>query len=240
MAAPGCSQPHRRHSTLALLLLILALATGLPCHHLRTHDPGNALQHLQDMAPRTTLSCNLQKRPFFPASLLHNNLQPHQAAATALRILQHLFHTLSSNSTRQHWPSHARNHLLNKLQHHIHHLEQCLPDNAAPFKGPRNPLLAINKYFRDIHLFLHAHNHSACAWDHVRLEALVCFQHVDRLIRQMKHQAALDPTKPTDSKHPSPASTSGLRWSGDGSSPGWDHLGPVTHLPTEKLMGKGV
>nr|XP_014124412.1 interferon [Zonotrichia albicollis] len=186
MAAPGCSQPHRRHSTLALLLLILALATGLPCHHLRTHDPGNALQHLQDMAPRTTLSCNLQKRPFFPASLLHNNLQPHQAAATALRILQHLFHTLSSNSTRQHWPSHARNHLLNKLQHHIHHLEQCLPDNAAPFRGPRNPLLAINKYFRDIHLFLHAHNHSACAWDHVRLEARASLQHLHNLTRTMR------------------------------------------------------
>ncbi|KAL9820921.1 interferon-like [Geothlypis trichas] len=240
MAAPGCSQPCWWHSTLALLLLIVALATGLPCYHLRIHDPGNALQHLQDMAPRTTLSCNLQKRPFFPATLLHNNLQPHQAAATALRILQHLFHTLSSNSTRQHWPSQPRNHLLNKLQHHIHHLEQCLPDNATPFKGPRNPLLAINKYFRDIHLFLHAHNHSACAWDHVRLEALVCFQHVDRLIRRMKHQAALDPTKPTDGKHPSPASTSGHGWSGDGSSPGWDHLGPVTPLPTGKLMGKGV
>ncbi|NXV55968.1 IFN protein, partial [Molothrus ater] len=180
-------QPHRWHSTLALLLLlIVALATGLPCHHLRTHDLGNALQHLQDMAPRMTLSCNLQKQPFFPASLLHHNLQPHQAAATARHILQHLFHTLSSDSTRQHWPGQARNHLLNNLQHHIHHLEQCLPDNATPFKGPRNPLLAINKYFRDIHLFLHAHNHSACAWDHVRIEALVCFQHVDRLIRRMK------------------------------------------------------
>ncbi|NXT17050.1 IFNB protein, partial [Prunella fulvescens] len=113
----------------------------------------------------------LQEPPFFPDTLLHSNLHPHQAAATALRILQHLFHTLSSNSSRQHWPSQPRSLLLNKLQHHIHHLEQCLPDNAGLFKGPRNPLLAINKYFRDIHLFLHAHNHSACAWDHVRLEA---------------------------------------------------------------------
>ncbi|NXH01600.1 IFN protein, partial [Loxia leucoptera] len=183
MAVPGCAQPRLWHSTLAVLLLIVALATGLPCHHLRTHDPGNTLQLLQDMAPRMTQFCNLQKPPVFPDTLIHNNLQPQQAAATALRILQHLFHTLSSNGTRQHWPSQPRNHLLNKLQHHIHHLEQCLADKPTPFKGPRNSLLAINKYFRDIHLFLHTHQHSACAWDHVRLEALVCFQHVDRLIR---------------------------------------------------------
>ncbi|XP_068032138.1 interferon-like [Anomalospiza imberbis] len=240
MAVPGCAQPRLWHSTLALLLLIVALTTGLPCHHLRTHNPADALQLLKDMAPSTTEPCNLQKRPLFPDTLLHDTLQPHQAAATALRILQHLFHTLSSNSTRQHWPSHARNHLLNQLQHHIHHLEQCLPDNALLFKGPRNPLLAINKYFRDIHLFLHAHNHSACAWDHVRLEALDCFRHVDKLLRRMKHQAALDPTKPTESKHPSPASNSGHGLSGDSRSPGWDHLVPVTLLPTNELMGKGV
>ncbi|NWH97786.1 IFN protein, partial [Tichodroma muraria] len=187
MAAPGCAQPCLWHSTLALLLLIVALATGLPCHHLWTHDAGDALQLLQDMTPSmTTEPCHLQEPPFFPDALLRNNLRPHQAADAALRILQHLFHTLSTNSTRQHWHTQARNDLLNKLQRHIHHLERCLPAHATPPKGPRNPLLTINKYFRDIHLFLHAHNHSACAWGHVRLEALVCFQHVDRLIRRMK------------------------------------------------------
>uniref|UniRef100_A0A8C3NX65 IFN protein n=1 Tax=Cyanoderma ruficeps TaxID=181631 RepID=A0A8C3NX65_9PASS len=168
MAVPGHAQPCLWHSTLALLLLIVALATGLPCHHLRTHDTGDALQLLRDMAPSHTQPCHLQEPPFFPDTHLRDNLHPHQAAAAALRILQRLFHTLSTNSTRQHWPTQARNDLLNKLQHHIHHLEQCLPDSATLFKGPRNPLLAINKYFKDIHLFLHAHNHSACAWDHVR------------------------------------------------------------------------
>ncbi|NWV73743.1 IFN protein, partial [Dasyornis broadbenti] len=183
MAVPGCSQPCLRHSSLALLLLIMGLATSLPCHHLRTHNLADALQLLQDMAPSTIQLCDFQKPPFFPDTLHHNNLHPQQAAATALRILQHLFHTLSRSSNSQHWHTQAHNDLLNKLQHYIHHLEQCLPDNATLFKGPRNTLLTINKYFRDIHLFLHAHNHSACAWDHVRLEALVCFQHVDRLIR---------------------------------------------------------
>ncbi|NXP67182.1 IFN protein, partial [Chloropsis cyanopogon] len=178
-------QPCLWHSTLALLLLIVALATGIPCHHLRIHDPGDAIQLLQDMAPRMTEPSNLQERPFFPDTLLHNNLSPQQAAATALRILQHLFHTLSRSGSSQHWPSQPRNHLLNKLQHHIHHLEQCLPDKALLSKGPRNPLLTINKYFRDIHRFLHAHNDSADAWDHIRFQALVCFQHVDRLIRRM-------------------------------------------------------
>ncbi|NXM39061.1 IFN protein, partial [Gymnorhina tibicen] len=183
MAVPGCSQPRLQHSTLALLLLLTALATGLPCHHLRTYDTGDALQLLQDMAPSTIQTCDFQEPPFFPDTLLHNNLHPHQAAATALRILQHLFYTLSRSSSSQHWHSQPRNDLLNKLQRYIHHLKQCLPDNATLFKGPRSPLLTINRYFRDIHLFLQAHNHSACAWDHVRLEALVCFQHVDRLIR---------------------------------------------------------
>ncbi|NXL69893.1 IFN protein, partial [Leptocoma aspasia] len=179
-------QPCLQHNTLALLLLIVALATSLPCHHLWIYDAGDALQLLQDMGTSTTQPCNLQEQPFFPDALLHNNLHPHQAAATALRILQHLFHTLSRSSSSQHWPTQARDHLLNKLQHHIHHLDQCLPDDAMLFKGPRNPLLTINKYFRDIHLFLQAHNHSACAWDHVRLEARTCFQYVDRLIRRMK------------------------------------------------------
>ncbi|NXB85146.1 IFN protein, partial [Vidua chalybeata] len=179
-------QPRLWHSTLALLLLIVALTTGLTCQHLRTHDPADALQLLKDMAPKMTEPCNLQKPPLFPDTLLPNNLRPHQAATIALHILEHLLHTLSGSSSSQHWPSHARNQLLNKLQHHIHHLEQCFPDNALLFKGPRNPLLAINKYFRDIHLFLLAHNHSACAWDHVRLEALDCFQHMDKLLRRMK------------------------------------------------------
>ncbi|OWK58740.1 Interferon [Lonchura striata] len=131
------------------------------------------------MPPSHTQPCHLQEPPFFPDTLLHPNLGPHQAAATALRILQRLFHTLSSNSNRQHWPSHARNLLLNKLQHHIHHLEQRLPDNALLSKGPRNPRLAINKYFRDTHPSLHTHSHSA--WDHLRLEARASLRHLHNL-----------------------------------------------------------
>ncbi|NWV67589.1 IFNB protein, partial [Malurus elegans] len=186
MARPGCPQPCLRHSNLALLLLATALATGLPCHHLPTHDPGNALQLLQNMASSTTEPCHLRDAPFFPDILRRNNLHPQQAATAALRILQGLFHTLSDNSTRHHWHSQPHNDLLNQLQHHIHHLEPCLRNSTTLFKRPRNTLLTIKKYFRDIHLFLQAHNHSACAWDHVRMEALECFKHVDRLIRQMK------------------------------------------------------
>ncbi|NWR47115.1 IFNB protein, partial [Regulus satrapa] len=180
-------QPCLRHSTLALLLLIVALSTGRPCHHLRTHNLGEALQLLHHMAPSTMQPCHLREMPFFPKTVLSSNLQPHQAAAAALSILQHLFHTLSRSSSSQFWPSQPRNSLLNKLQHHIHHLQQCLLNNTATLlTAPGHPLLTINKYFRDIHRFLDAHNHSACAWDHVRLEALDCFQHVDRLIRRMK------------------------------------------------------
>ncbi|KAM4753139.1 interferon-like [Cyanocitta cristata] len=189
MAAPNAPQPRLPHAAPALLLLLTALATTLACQQLWTHDdtfPGDALRLLQDVAPSHAQPCHLQEPPFFPDTLLHNNLCPHQAAATALRILQNLFHTLGTNSTRQHWHSQPRNDLLNKLQHYIHHLERCLPDNATLFKGPRNPLLTINKYFRDIQLFLHAHNHSACAWEHVRLEARTSLQHLHNLTRTMR------------------------------------------------------
>ncbi|XP_062369417.1 interferon-like [Cinclus cinclus] len=192
MPAPTAPQPRLPHAAPALLLLLTALATTLACQQLWTHHdtfPDDALRLLQDMAPSHTQPCHLQEPPCFPDTLLHRNLHPHQAAATALRILQHLFHTLSRSSSSQHWPSQAHNDLLNELQHHIHHLEQCLPDNANAttlFKGPRNPLLTINKYFRDIQLFLHAHNHSACAWDHVRLEARASLQHLHSLTRTMR------------------------------------------------------
>ncbi|XP_077646283.1 interferon-like [Lonchura striata] len=178
VAVPTATQPHSHGCRTPHLLLLLA------CQRLWTHDdtfPGDALRLLQDMPPSHTQPCRLQEPPFFPDTLLHPNLGPHQAAATALRILQRLFHTLSSNSTRQHWPSHARNLLLNKLQHHIHHLEQRLPDNALLSKGPRSPRLAINKYFRDTHPSLHTHSHSA--WDHLRLEARASLRHLHNLTR---------------------------------------------------------
>ncbi|NWR40567.1 IFN protein, partial [Tachuris rubrigastra] len=188
MGVPGSQQNRLQNGTLAFLLFT-ALTSSLPCHHLQTLDSTlawNGLQLLHDMAPNSTHPCQLQHPPFFPDTLRHANLSPQQAATTALRILQHLFHTLSTNSTSQHWHTQPRQRLLNQLQHYIHRLEHCRPDNARLFKGPRNPLTTINKYFRDIHLFLHAHNHSACAWEHVRLEALTCFQHVDALLRRMK------------------------------------------------------
>ncbi|NXG20766.1 IFNB protein, partial [Grallaria varia] len=186
MDVPGSRQPCLRNGTVALLLLLTALTTSLPCRHLWTLDdtfPWDALRLLQDTAPHSTQPCQLQQPPFFPDTLLRTHLNPQQAAATALRILQHLFHTLGNNASSQHWHAQPRHDLLNKLQHHIHHLEQCTHHNVRLFKAPRNPIIPINKYFRDIHLFLHAQNHSACAWDHVRLEAVDCFRYVDSLTR---------------------------------------------------------
>ncbi|NWS21447.1 IFN protein, partial [Pachyramphus minor] len=174
MAALTTPQPRPCHGAPTLLLLLTALTAALACQHLWNHHdnfPGEQLQLLHHMAPNATHACQLQHQPFFPDTLPHTNLNPQQAAAAALRILHHLFHTLSTNSTSQHWHTQPRHRLLNQLQHYIHRLQQCRPDNARLFKGPRNPLTPINKYFRDIHLFLHAHNHSACAWEHVRLEA---------------------------------------------------------------------
>ncbi|NWS61440.1 IFN protein, partial [Chunga burmeisteri] len=190
MAAPATPQPRLRHGAPPLLLLLTALATALACHHLRPRHatfPADSLRLLQAMAPSPPQTCHHQHAPFFPDTLLHTD-HPQQAAATALRILQHLFDTLSSPSSPQHWDAQARHDLLNNLQHHIQQLQQCLPANGTLFQGQRarNLLLTINKYFRDIQDFLRTHNHSACAWDHVRLEAHICFQHVNTLMRQMK------------------------------------------------------
>ncbi|NWZ54735.1 IFNA protein, partial [Haliaeetus albicilla] len=117
MAAPATPQPRRPHGATALLLLLPALATALACHHLRPRDatfPWDSLQLLQAMAPSPPQPCHHQQAPFFPDALLHTD-HPQQAAATALRILQHLFATLSSPTTPQHWDAQARHHLLNNL-----------------------------------------------------------------------------------------------------------------------------
>ncbi|NXL55044.1 IFN protein, partial [Podilymbus podiceps] len=191
MAATATPHTRLRPGAPLLLLLLTALATALACHHLRPRRATfawDSLQLLQAMAPSLPQPCHHHHHaPFFPDTLLHTS-HPQQAAATALHILQHLFATLSSPSAPQHWDAQARHRLLNHLQYYIHHLEQCLPPNAmlSYRRGPRNLMLTINKYFRDIQDFLHTHNHSACAWDHVRLEARICFQQVDILIRQMK------------------------------------------------------
>ncbi|KAF1431457.1 Interferon, partial [Spheniscus magellanicus] len=191
MAAPTTPQPRLRHSALALLLLLLALTTTLTCHHLCPRDatfPWDSLQLLQAMAPSLPQPCHHQHVPFpFPDTLLHTN-HPQQAAAATLRILQHLFATLSSPSTPHHWDPQAQHHLLNNLQHYIHHLEQCMPANGMLFEGQgtHNLLLSINKYFGRIQDFLCTHNHSPYSRDHVRLEARACFQCMDMLIRRMK------------------------------------------------------
>ncbi|NWI24777.1 IFN protein, partial [Sula dactylatra] len=176
MAAPATPQTRLRHGATALLLLRTALATALACHHLRPRDaafPWDSPQLLQDMAPSPDPPCQHLHAPFpFPDTLLHTN-HPHQAAATTRSILQHLFATLSSPNIPQYWDAQARHHLLNSLHHYKHDLEQCLTASGTLFRGqgPRNLLLNINKYFRRIHDFLRTHNYSACAWDHVRLEA---------------------------------------------------------------------
>uniref|UniRef100_A0A8D0FN58 IFN protein n=1 Tax=Strix occidentalis caurina TaxID=311401 RepID=A0A8D0FN58_STROC len=184
---PPSPRTRLRHGAPPPLLLLTALATALACHHLPPrHDtfPWDSLQLLQAMAPSPTQPCHPHQAPVFPDTLLHNS-HPQQAAATGLRILQHLLHTLSSPSTPQHWDAQARHQLLNSLQHHIQQLHQCLTANGtlAQGPGPRSLTLTLDKYFRDIQHFLRTHHHSACAWDHVRLQARACFQRLHNLTR---------------------------------------------------------
>ncbi|NXY45591.1 IFN protein, partial [Ceuthmochares aereus] len=171
-----------------VLLLLISLHTVLACQ--RPHDdtlPWNSLQLLHTMAPNSNHTCQHQQPPFFPDALRHNS-HPQQAKHITLAILRNLLHTFSSNRIPQQWDNPARHDLLNSLQHYIEHLQQCLSAHGMLFKrhGPRNLMLIINKYFRRIYDFLRIHNHSACAWDHVRLEAHLCFKHVDTLFQQMK------------------------------------------------------
>ncbi|NXA30385.1 IFN protein, partial [Ibidorhyncha struthersii] len=190
MAAPATPHTRLRHGAPTLLLLLTALATTLACHHLPPCHATflwDSLKILQDMAPSPPQPCQHQQAPFpFPDTLLHTN-HPQQAATTARHILDNLFATLSSQSTPHHWDAQARDRLLSKLHHHSQQLQQCLPPNGTLFQGqgPRNPMLSINKYFRRIQDFLRTHNHSACAWDHVRLEARACFQRLHNLTRTM-------------------------------------------------------
>ncbi|KAJ7428555.1 Interferon [Pitangus sulphuratus] len=141
-------QPYLQHDAPVLLLLLLAFATALACHHLCPCNgtfPKDSFQLLQAMAPSPPQPCHHQHTPFAFDILLHiNHLQ--QAVAIALHILQHLFAILSSPSTPQHWDAQAWQDLLNNLQHYIHHLEQCVPANGMFFEGqgPHNLLFSAS------------------------------------------------------------------------------------------------
>ncbi|NXS99848.1 IFN protein, partial [Jacana jacana] len=192
MPAPATAHtrlPHRPTTLLLLLLLTALAATTLACRHLppchTTAFPWDSLHLFRHMAPRPTQPCQHQQPLFpFPDTLLHTN-QPQQAAATARHILHHLFTILATHTIPQHWHQQQRQRLLNNLHHHSQQLQQCLPDNATLFQGqgPRDTTRTINKYFSRIHHFLHAHNHSACAWEHLRLEARASFQRLHNLTR---------------------------------------------------------
>ncbi|XP_048788333.1 interferon type B-like [Lagopus muta] len=190
-AMPANPQSPGMRSILLLLLLLPALTTAFSCNHLRQQDANfswKSLQLLQNAAPPPPQPCPQQDVTYpFPETLLESK-DKKQAAITTLHILQHLFNILSSPHTPTHWIDHARHSLLNQIQHYIHHLEQCFVHKGmrSQKRGPRNSHLIINKYFRSIHNFLQLNNYSACTWDHVRLHARACFQHVDTLIRQMK------------------------------------------------------
>ncbi|XP_066194430.1 interferon-like [Sylvia atricapilla] len=195
-----------QHGALVLLLLLLAFATALACHHLHPCDvtfPGTA--------PNPPQPSHHQHVPFVFDILFHIN-HPQQAVATAPHILQHLLYILSSPSTPQHWDTQAWQDLLNNLQHYIHHLEQCMTANGMLFEGqgPHNLPFSINKYFRLIQDFICTHNNSTCLWDHVQLKACICFERVDTLMWQMKSQPAPVPHQahlhqmPISSQHQQP------------------------------------
>ncbi|XP_014804851.1 PREDICTED: interferon-like [Calidris pugnax] len=185
---PAPATPHTRlpHAATTLLLLLTALATTLACRHLplcHTTFPWDSLTILRHMAPTHTCQHHTPLLPF-PDTLLHTN-QPQQAAAIATHILHNLLAALSSHNGPHHWHHHARQRLLNNLHHRSHQLQQCLTHNATLPQGqaPRNATLTINKYFTRLQRFLHTHNHSACAWDHLRLQARASFQRLHNLTR---------------------------------------------------------
>ncbi|NXA48460.1 IFN protein, partial [Nothocercus julius] len=191
MPAPATPQPCLCHRAPVLLLLLPALAAALACTDLRTQQSafnGDSLQLLRTMAPKRTLLCHQHHANFsFPDTLLADG-DPQQATATILRILRHLWNTLNNESIPDHWDRHAHQQLLNKLDHQIQQLQECLTDSTVLSKGqgPRNSRLTINTYFRRIRHFLRTHSHSSCAWDIVRLQLHTCFQHIDKLTRRIQ------------------------------------------------------
>ncbi|NXU77085.1 IFN protein, partial [Oreotrochilus melanogaster] len=185
MAAPGAPHTCLHHGAHMLLLFFTPLAIATMCHHLQPREDTfswDSLQLLQAMAPSPSHPCHQYQTPLFPQALLHTK-HPRHAAAAALSILQHLFTILSSTTTPRHWDAQAQHGLLNHLEHYIYHLEKCMESNrtASIRHKPRNLLLSINRYFMSIQNFLRTHHYSACAWDHVLLQAHICFQHMDTL-----------------------------------------------------------
>ncbi|XP_067171716.1 interferon-like [Apteryx mantelli] len=190
MAAPATRHPCLWHGAPVLLLLLPALSAALSCANLRTRQSTfnwDSLQLLHAMAPSPPQPCDQHDAPFpFPKTLLAIQA-PRQATDAILRILRHLFTTLSNENTPAHWDSQAHQQLLNQLHSQIQHLQRCLPGTGTDSKsqGPHNPWLSITTYFQRIQDFLRTHNHSPCAWDNVRLEAHTCFQRIHNLTRTM-------------------------------------------------------
>ncbi|NXL04542.1 IFN protein, partial [Mesembrinibis cayennensis] len=191
MPAPATPHARLRHGAPPLLLLLTALATALACHHPRTHDATflwRSLQFLRAMAPSHAQPCHQHHAPFpFPDALLHTD-HPQQAADTLQRILDNLFDILSSNSALQHWGTQAHRDLLSTMDRYLEDLQPCVtPNGTLPQgRGAQDLRLRIDEYFSHFHNFLRTHNHSACAWNHVRLQARTCFQHLHNLTRTMR------------------------------------------------------
>ncbi|NWR81329.1 IFN protein, partial [Centropus unirufus] len=175
------TMPHTH--TPRLLLLLTALHATLACQ-LLSSLPDHGLHLLHTMAPSSAHLCHHQHQhpSFFPDALRHNN-RPHPPQHTAFCILDNLLHTLSSQRVPQHWDNHARQLLLNSLHQHQHRLQQCLTHSATLPPRSCNHMLSVNRYFRTIQNFLNDHNHSLCAWEHVRLEAHLCLQNLHNLTR---------------------------------------------------------
>nr|BAA83090.1 interferon alpha [Gallus gallus] len=187
MAVPASPQHPRGYGILLLTLLLKALATtASACNHLRPQDATfshDSLQLFRDMAPTLLQLCPQHNASCSFNDTILDTSNTQQADKTTHDILQHLFKILSSPSTPAHWNDSQRQSLLNRIHRYTQHLEQCLDsrDTRSRTRWPRNLHLTIKKHFSCLHTFLQDNDYSACAWEHVRLQARAWFLHIHNL-----------------------------------------------------------
>uniref|UniRef100_A0A8V0YIF6 Interferon alpha n=1 Tax=Gallus gallus TaxID=9031 RepID=A0A8V0YIF6_CHICK len=160
-------------------------------HRLRLQPPSpqdatfshDSLQLLRDMAPTLPQLCPQHNASCSFNDTILDTSNTRQADKTTHDILQHLFKILSSPSTPAHWNDSQRQSLLNRIHRYTQHLEQCLDssDTRSRTRWPRNLHLTIKKHFSCLHTFLQDNDYSACAWEHVRLQARAWFLHIHNL-----------------------------------------------------------
>ncbi|XP_058421310.1 interferon alpha-2-like [Diceros bicornis minor] len=171
---------------LALVMLCSSPACPLGCDLPLSHGHQEAFTLLSQMERISIRSCLKDRVDFrFPQMLVDGHqLEKTQAAAVVHETLQQIFHLFSTSGSPAAWDETLLDQFLVGLYQQLDDLETCLGKETKVQQSPlgsENSRLAVKRYFHRISLYLKEKEHSACAWEVVRVEIRRCFLFMNKL-----------------------------------------------------------